>query len=307
VSRERQGILLCVAAAAGFGAMAVLAKLAYAAGAGVVDVLTIRFALAAAVLGALAPRRARPRRGALAAGLGLGAVVYAAEAGLFFAALTRMDAAPAELLLYVYPTLVVVGAIVLGREAASRRRLGALALASSGVVLVLLGGRAGAIEPGGAALAVAAAAGYAAYVLIADRVRTDPRMLAALVCAGAAASFGAFGLVTGQLGLGFGLEAWGWIAAIALVSTVVPLAAFLAGMERIGPGRASILSTLEPPLTVALAWAALGESLAPLQLAGGGLVVAAVALIQLRGRLAFRSDDASAHPARPAAARPVRA
>jgi drug/metabolite transporter (DMT)-like permease len=305
MSRERQGILLCAASAAGFGAMAVLAKLAYAAGAGLVEVLTIRFALAAAVLGLLAPQRFRPGRGAAAAGLALGAVLYAAESGLFFAALTRMDAAPAELLLYAYPTLVVVGAIALGREAASRRKLAALALASGGVALVLAGGHAGAIEPVGAALALAAAVGYALYVLAADRVRTDPRTLAALVCAGAAASFGAFGLASGELRLDFGLEAWGWIAAIAVVSTVIPLAAFLAGMERIGPGRASILSALEPPLTVALAWAALGEALAPPQLAGGGLVLAAVAVLQLRGRLAFGRRGAPAHPARPPAARPV--
>jgi drug/metabolite transporter (DMT)-like permease len=305
VTRERQGILLCAASAAGFGAMAVLAKLAYAAGAGVVEVLTIRFALAAAVLGVLAPRRVRPGRGALAAGLVLGAVCYAAESGLFFAALTRMDAAPAELLLYAYPTLVVVGAIALGREAASRRKLAALGLASAGVGLVLVGGHAGAIEPVGAALALAAAVGYAVYILLADRVPTDPRTLAALVCAGAAASFGAFGLASGELRLDLGLEAWGWIAAIAIVSTVVPLAAFLAGMERIGPGRASILSALEPPLTVALAWAALGEALSPLQLAGGGLVVGAVAVLQLRRPLAFRRGGASPHPSRPAPARPV--
>jgi drug/metabolite transporter (DMT)-like permease len=305
VNRERQGILLCAASAAGFGAMAVLAKLAYAAGAGVVEVLTIRFALAAAVLGALAPRRVRPGRGALAAGLALGAVCYAAESGVFFAALMRLDAAPAELLFYAYPTLVVVGAILLGRETATRRKLGALALASSGVVLVLVGGHAGAIEPAGAALALAAAVGYAGYILLADRVPTNPRTLAALVCAGAAASFGVFGLASGELRLDLGLEAWAWIAAIALVSTVIPLAAFLAGMERIGPGRASILSTLEPPLTVALAWAALGEALAPLQLAGGGLVVAAVAVLQARGRLAFLRGGASAHSSRPAPARPV--
>jgi drug/metabolite transporter (DMT)-like permease len=307
VNRERQGILLCAASAAGFGAMAVLAKLAYAAGAGVVEVLTIRFALAAAVLGVLVPRRVRPGRGALAAGLALGAVCYAAESGLFFAALTRMDAAPGELLFYAYPTIVVVGAIVLGREAASRRKLAALALASTGVVLVLAGGHAGAIEPVGAALAVAAALGYAVYILVADRVGTDPRTLAALVCAGAAASFGAFGLASGELRLDFGLEAWTWIAAIAVVSTVLPLAAFLAGMERIGPGRASILSALEPPLTVALASAALGEALSPLQLAGGGLVLAAVAALQLRGRLAFRRDGAPSRPARPASARPISA
>jgi drug/metabolite transporter (DMT)-like permease len=305
MTREHEGILLCVAAAAAFGAMAVLAKLAYAAGANVVEVLTVRFALAAAVLAVLAPRRARPTPRTALAGLGLGAVFYAGEAGLVFLALTRLAAAPAELLFFAYPALVVVGAILLGRERRSTRRATALALASTGVALVLLGAHTGTIDPLGAALALGSAVGYAAYILTADRVALDPRALAALVCAGAAASFTLVGLVTGQLRLDFGFEAWGWIAAIALLSTVLALSAFLAGMERIGPGRASILSTLEPPLTVALAWLVLGEALAPLQLAGGGLVIAAVAVLQLRRGLAFRRRDPSAHAARPSPARPL--
>lgn len=302
VTRDREGLALCALSALGFGAMAVLAKLAYGEGVGVLELLAVRFGLAAAVLGILA-RRELPRGRGAARGLALGALVYAVEAGLFFAALTRMGAAPAELLLYVYPSLVVLGAVALRRESGSRRKLGALLLASAGVGLVLLGAGAGSVDPLGAALALASAAAYAGYILLADAIRLPPRALAALVCTGATVSFTLAGAVSGTLALDWSPAGWALVVGIAVVSTVVPLTAFLAGMERIGPGQASILSTLEPPVTVGLAFLAFGETLGPLQLAGGALVLAAVAVLQVKVGSARRG--APAHPARPSAAREV--
>ena len=72
---------------------------------------------------------------------------------------------------------------------------------------------------------------------------------------------------------------WGWAAtvAIAVVCTVVAILAFFAGLKRIGPARAAIASTLEPVVTVVLAWAVLGESLSAMQLLGGALVLGAAA------------------------------
>lgn len=281
VTRDREGLALCALSALGFGAMAVLAKLAYGEGVGVLELLAVRFVVAASVLGSLA-RRELPRGRAAARGLALGAVVYAAEAGLFFASLTRMGAAPAELLLYAYPSLVVLGAVALRRERGSGRKVGALLLASAGVGLVLLGAGAGSVDPLGAALALASAAAYAGYILLADAIRLPPRALAALVCAGAAVSFTLAGAVSGTLALDWSPAGWALVVGIAVASTVVPLTAFLAGMDRIGPGWASILSTLEPPVTVSLAFLAFGETLGALQLAGGALVLAAVAVLQVR-------------------------
>jgi drug/metabolite transporter (DMT)-like permease len=54
---------------------------------------------------------------------------------------------------------------------------------------------------------------------------------------------------------------------------------FFAGLERVGPTVASILSTAEPLVTVALAFVVFGESLGTVQLAGGGLVLGAVVVL----------------------------
>jgi drug/metabolite transporter (DMT)-like permease len=74
--------------------------------------------------------------------------------------------------------------------------------------------------------------------------------------------------------------------AIILMATVIPVVTFLAGLKRIGPTNASLLSTLEPVVTVLLAAALFGERLSPLALAGGFLILVAVVLLA-RGELAI--------------------
>jgi drug/metabolite transporter (DMT)-like permease len=293
---QRLGGAFCVASAIAFGALAVFGKLAYEAGVGVLTLLAVRFAIAAPVLWAAALQRRR-RRSALAgagartvlAALALGAIGYSMQAGLFFAALTRMDASLLSLVLYTYPAFVTIAAIALGRETPSRRRIAALLASSCGVTLVLLGAGSGGFDWLGAAMAVGAALSYTGYILVSDRVgvRLDALPLAALVTTGAALTFGIAGAATGSLDGDFAREGWAWLAAIALVSTVTPIVLFFAGLKRVGPSTAAILSTLEPPTTVALAFLAFGESLTTVQLAGGGLVLGAVLALNVRSRRVF--------------------
>ncbi len=316
---DPRGVALCLASAAGFGAMAIFAKEAYAGGADIPTLLAVRFTLAAAVLWALVlPRRARAaterRASSLLPGLALG-VLYAAEASVFFFALIRIDAALAELLLYGYPALVVVGAALLGRERLSRGRAGALALSTAGIVLVLAAGSVGAVDGLGVAAAVASSCLYAGYVLVSDHVvrERDPLLVSAQVVTGAALCFIAYGLATGAIDLAVSAEAWVAVVSISLLSTVVPILAFLKGMQLVGVGTATIASTAEPVFTVVLAMVVLGERLAPVQLLGGALVLAALALLARPGR-SPRPDAASArepsrvpgaHEPAPAATRPA--
>jgi drug/metabolite transporter (DMT)-like permease len=64
-----------------------------------------------------------------------------------------------------------------------------------------------------------------------------------------------------------------------MVSTVAAVSLFFAGLKRVGPTTASILSTVEPVVTVLLAFLLFGELLGSLQLVGGALVVAAVVVL----------------------------
>jgi drug/metabolite transporter (DMT)-like permease len=74
---------------------------------------------------------------------------------------------------------------------------------------------------------------------------------------------------------------WWSVAGIAVVSTVIAILTLFKGMKIIGPSRASIISTIEPVVTVAAASLLLGERISWLQAAGGVLVIAAVIILQL--------------------------
>jgi drug/metabolite transporter (DMT)-like permease len=293
-----RGVALCLLSAVGFALMAIFAKEAYRSGVSVTTLLALRFAFAAGGFWAIVAARGTtaPARRTILAGLALGGIAYAAEAGAFFAALTRLDASLASLLLYTYPALVFAAAVALRRERADRRRLAALVLATGGAVLVLAGGGTGALDPLGVALALGAALSYATYILLADRVlnRADPFVLSALIATGAAASFTAVGATTRSLDLHFATSGWLWIAALAVISTVVAISAFLVGLPKVGPATASIVSTIEPVVTVGLAMAFLGERLGAVPAVGGALVITAVILLAAKVR---QRDPAAQTPA----------
>jgi drug/metabolite transporter (DMT)-like permease len=285
------GTIFCLASGAAFGAMAIFGKLAYDEGATVWTLLSVRFIMAATLFWALvfarghvAELRALGRR-EIGLGLGLGACGYALQSGCYFAALERIDASLLSLLLYTFPAMVAVAAVVMGRERLDALRLVALGLALAGLVLVVAGAGTGTLDPVGAALGLGAAVVYSTYILVSERVveRVRPLVLAALVSTGAAVTLTVGSALLGQLRPGdLTAAGWGWLACLAVVSTVAAIGLFFAGLQRVGPTTASILSTVEPLVTVLLAYLVFGETLLAIQLAGGALVLAAVVVLQVR-------------------------
>jgi drug/metabolite transporter (DMT)-like permease len=279
---------LVALSAAAFGAMAIFARWAYEAGVDLWGILLPRFAIAAACfaliarLASVAPAP-RGRRAGLAA-MGAG---YVAQATCFFAALQFIPAGLVALLLYLFPLFVVLLARALGLEPITGRRVLALAASLAGTVLALgtdpLAG--GAVDPRGVALAVAAAAVYAGYILLGATATQGVHPIAASsrVMASGTAILAAIVLVRLATGrpVAFPSDAAGWgaVLAAATVSTVVAVSAFFAGLKVLGPSRASMISTLEPVVTVALAALLLGEVLGPSQFAGGALVLAGAWLL----------------------------
>jgi drug/metabolite transporter (DMT)-like permease len=257
--------------------MAIFARAAYAGGADVLGVLIVRFAAAGAILAAimLATRRPWLRGRPLLAAILMGAIGYVGQALCYFTALNYASAGLVALLLYAYPTLVCLLAAAFLGERLTRGRLVLLAASFAGIALTLGGGHG---TPEGIALGLAAAAFYSVYIVVGARelAGADPLASATIVCISAAATLLVASLFREPRFPGVW---WSWAAlgAIALVSTVVAIMAFFAGLKRVGPSVASIASTLEPVVTVALAWMLLGESLAPIQLAGGALVLASAA------------------------------
>ena len=266
-----RGALLCLVSAACFATLGVFGKLAGDAGANIPTLLLVRFGVAALAFwlllratGGWAALRRLPWRVVLT-GLGLGAAGYSLQSTLFFAAIDRLDVSLVSLLLYTYPACVTMAALALGRAQPTLRVTAALVVASAGLALVLLAAGTGAFDLVGALFALAASLTYTTYILISDRIigAVDPFALSTLVLTGATSSF-------------------------ALVSTFVAVAAFFAGLRRVGPSEAAIRSTFEPVVTVVLAF----------------LVLGAVIVLQLPARRRAARSRRTALRAAPAASAP---
>jgi drug/metabolite transporter (DMT)-like permease len=113
--------------------------------------------------------------------------------------------------------------------------------------------------------------------------RTPPQVLSALVCTGAAATLTVGAALLGELRPGeLTAAGWGWLICVAAVSTVASITLFFAGLHQVGATTASILASVEPLVTVLLAFLVFGEVLGVVQLLGGALVLGAVLVLHAR-------------------------
>jgi drug/metabolite transporter (DMT)-like permease len=286
------GTLFCLVSASAFGSMAIFGKLSYEGGATVGTLLVVRFAIAALLFWTLvlAVRETRRealalRRRDLAVGLALGGIGYSLQSGCFFAALQRIDASLLALVLYTFPAMVAVAAVALGRERLNGRKVTALVCALSGLGLVVAGAGTGTLDALGIAFGLAAAIVYTTYILVSQGAvaRMSPPLLSALVCTGAVITLVPATALLGDLHpSGLAPAGWGWIACIAVVCTFAAVSLFFAGLKRVGPTTASILATVEPPVTLLLAFLVFGETLGPVQILGAALVLSAVFVLNAR-------------------------
>jgi drug/metabolite transporter (DMT)-like permease len=273
------GMILIVLSAAAFGTLAIIGRYAYAAGMDVLTLLFLRFALSAVVMAfLLAARRERlPRGMTLVELLAMGAIGYVGQAFSYFTAVKYASAGLVALLLYLYPVFVMILSAVFLGESITRWKVAALGLALAGLALMV--GPAGG-QWLGVIWALVASVIYSLYIMVANRVVKEGSAIQSSTVILAAA-----GVVSGLLMVSTGPHlpttgaGWAAVAAIVLVATVIPIVTFLAGLQRIGPTNAAMLSVLEPLVTVLLAALLLGETLRLMTLLGGGLILAAVLLL----------------------------
>jgi drug/metabolite transporter (DMT)-like permease len=289
------GAGLCTLSAAGFASLTIFGKIALSANISLSTILGLRFGGAAlllfAYLALIRHKKILPGRRLAFSLFLLGAIGYAGESALYFGALGRNPASLNFLLFYVYPAFVALFGVVINHKPPTLREWGAMGLASGGVVLTLgingpevLQGES--IDGLGIIMVIVSAAWYALYILTSDRYvhQAGPWVSTAWISAGASVSFFAGGWITKTLDGNLTPAGLWLLPAMVVLSTILPLGTFLAGIQRVGPTIASLLSTLEPVFTVLLAVLLLGETLLPSQIAGGTLVLAAVILLSLPRR-----------------------
>ncbi len=273
------GVFLVAVSAVSFGAMPILARIAYASGASPITVLFLRFAIAAICMSLVMIMRgtALPDRRTFVGLLLLGAV-YVGQSFAYFTALTLAPAGLVGILLYIYPVVVTILALVFFKESVTKAKVAGLGLSLIGLVFTIRPAAGGHLL--GVVLALAAALIYALYITLASKIvrTTGGFSSASIIVISTAAVFG--GLVAVQ-GVELPTTFLGWAAvlALALISTVLAVGTFFAGLKRLDPITASVVSTLEPVVTVVLAAMILGEIMPMSSLIGGMIVVIAVIVL----------------------------
>jgi drug/metabolite transporter (DMT)-like permease len=307
------GVALTVVSAFAFGSGALFAKPVYAQGVDWLTLMTWRFSIGAGLSWAwvLASRRGRGAvrsldRRTIAVAIALG-VMYTGNSSTYFAGLETVPASLAALIVYIYPALVAVLTLRIGRRLEGRRAWAALAIAMIGVVLAIGTIDADEVPPtSGLLLMAASPLIYSVWIVLSARLagerRTgvgsagtagaDPTVAGAVMMSATATTFWVVGLTLGHpvLPATIPAEAWGGIVGVGAVSTFVAIQAFYAGAHRIGAARASLVSTVEPIWTIVLAGILFGERLTPLQLVGGALILGGVVIAQTRPGAASPSE-----------------
>jgi drug/metabolite transporter (DMT)-like permease len=270
------GILLIIISAASFGTLAIFGRFLYADGMDTFTMLFLRFGISAAIMTVILilRREPLPRGRVLAQLIGMGALGYVGQSFSYLSAIKYASAGLVALLLYLYPAFVFVLSVIFLREKATWAKFAALTLALLGAALT-------ANPEGGQFLgiffAITAAVVYSVYIIVGTGVMKSVSALQSSLVIFASAG-AVYGVITAINGAHMPASSSGWwsMAGIVLIATVIPVVTFLAGLERIGPTNASLLSTLEPVVTVLLAAWLFAERLEPITLFGGALILMAV-------------------------------
>lgn len=251
--------------------------------------------LLAAVLGALAPRLLAIGREDLPFFAVWGVLGMAGVQFTYMFTISETNVATAIFLQYLAPILTAAYAWVSERKRPAPLLLACLGLAMAGSFLLIFGdGSQLLVSPAGLASGLASAVFMSFYTVFGARGvgKLSPWTL---LCYGLTAGAIFWLLVDGVL-LAAGRplpgaalltqgSMWGFFAYIAVLATVVPFGLYLTGLKWVTPTQATITGMLEPVIGGVVAYFALGEAMAAIQVAGGALIVLAVILLQARPKV----------------------
>ncbi len=282
----------------GFSFKAILIKLAYAwSDVDATTLLTLRMLYSAPFFAALAwwsGRGAPPIAFADWKRLAwLGFIGYYLASLLDFVGLKYITAALERLVLYLYPTLVILLSAMLLRTPVTKRAGVALVLSYSGIVLAFwhdlnVSGDVTALATGGG-LVFASAVCYALYLVGAGNVITrlgTSRFIAWAMLISSAFVFIQFALTRPLSALEVPASVHALSIAMAMLSTVLPTWLIAEAIRRLGANTTSLVGSLGPVFTIGLGALILGEATHLLQLAGAALVLSGVLLVSLKPGMA---------------------
>ena len=297
LSHLHKGAFYVFLSAAGFSVKAILAKLAYEAGADVITILFLRVLFAAPLFMLLAYWNAQHQKDAknlsrneILSLLGLGLLGYYLSSLMDFTGLTYISASLERIILFSYPTLVVVFTALFFRSSLKKNDYIALVLTYLGILVIFSEEMTqSTLIPTqtlitGSVLIFGSAFTYAMYLIGSGFI--IPRI--------GAMRFTAYSMLIATFAIfihyfivkGFTFPAYDnpiiWYGiAMAIISTFMPAVCLAEGIKLIGSEKSSVISTIGPVSTIVLANIVLGETMTWIQIAGTFVVLIGVLIITL--------------------------
>jgi drug/metabolite transporter, DME family len=220
--------------------------------------------------------------------------------GADYLAIAKLPVAIAIVLMFMAPGFVVLWKALLSRRVPSVKVLIALALSFFGVVLVsgLVGGELSLVNWFGISVGLSTAILFASYTLLSEKIGAQGTPVDALLQTFSVASLIWFGFLLTQ-GLTTHLldvRNFPKVLYMGVMGTLLPYLLYLWGVRHVQAEKAAIVASIEPFIAGIIAWIWFGQHLAPLQIMGGILIVAAISSLQIGNSATstknqFRSEE----------------
>ncbi len=277
-------------------AKGILAKLLYAEGVAADELVTIRAILSLPLFWAWAIWRVglinlfQVDRRVLFGSAMAGIACYYVGARINFFALTIIDASLERVLLYTYPTLVVMGTAIILKRAPEWRVIVALISTYLGVLLAVGGFSIELLQANlfGAGLVMFCALTFAFYFFVNDHVSNQISSAGFTVYAMTAATVALclhFFIKHPITAFTLNDRAWQLLIFMVLFATVIPVFMIAESVRQIGAQRAALISTIGPPSTILLAALILNESMLFSQLGGVVFILAGIIFLEIRQQI----------------------
>lgn len=289
MKENTKGLLYIIIATCAFGTIPIMGKVAILEGATSADIHFTRFLLVSLFflvymgikkISFIVSRKNTVRL------LILGFVCYGNIALFFYLAMQYISPAIGELLLYTYPAIVAVGSHFFLKDRFTWGKAVSLALAFGGCLLVLYA-PVTKVDFRGVIFALLTALCYSAYILGNKKVleEVSPVVSAAYMAACCTIYFLGYGIITKSLTFTFTTASFTAMLVLAFWCTIIGIMCFLRGLVLLGATKASIISTFEPVFTLIVSAVFLRDPITAVQIAGGGLILTGVLLLERKRRI----------------------
>jgi drug/metabolite transporter, DME family len=218
----------------------------------------------------------------------LGVAGVAASNYFYYLAIQRTNVATAIIVQYTAPVWVLIYMVLRGAERPTPSRIGSVFLAIAGIALVigLFGSRKLQLDTIGVLAGLVAAFSFSFYNVAGHfiLIRYD-RWIVLLYTTMAASAFWIIVNPPNKIAAShYSPTAWSFLFVFSLLSVLLPFTCYFAGLQRLEPTKAIIVSCLEPVFSILIAAAALKEIVTPLQAVGVAMVLGAILVVQKPAR-----------------------